>query len=54
MTVTLSCWVPGCTGTEEAARPALGVANSGTGYGWATGVSDMLTTGPSGRPSARA
>src|SRR5215467_717620 len=54
VTVTLSCWLPGCTGTEAAARLAVEVANSGSGYGWAAGVSDMLTTGPSGRPSARA
>jgi hypothetical protein len=31
VTVTLSCWVPGWTGTEEAARAGLAVANSGTG-----------------------
>ena len=30
MTVTLSCWVPGCTGTEEAALLALGTAATST------------------------
>src|SRR5207247_124256 len=53
VTVTVSCWLPGETGTGEgAARPALGAANIGsTGAGcW----SDTLTTGPSDRPSALA
>src|SRR5690242_3035239 len=53
VTVTVTCWLPGETGTgEEVARPALGAANIGsTGAGC---CSDTLTTGPSDMPRARA
>src|SRR5215470_17685520 len=53
VTVTVTCWLPGETGTGEGvARPALGAANiGGTGAGC---CSDTLTTGPSDMPSALA
>ena len=53
VTVTVTCWLPGETGTGEGvARPALGAANIGsTGAGC---CSDTLTTGPSDMPSALA
>src|SRR5215470_8982430 len=53
VTVTVTCWRPGETGTGEGAVPAaLGAANTGgTGAGC---CSDTLTTGPSDMPSARA
>src|SRR5262245_57776266 len=53
VTVTVTCWRPGETGTVEgAACAAAGAANTGrTGAGC---CSDTLTTGPSDIPSARA
>ena len=46
----VSCWEPGLIGTEPA-RPAAGAA-IGTGSEGACVWSLMLTTGPSGWPSA--
>src|SRR6516162_3905558 len=54
VTVTLSCWVPGWTGTEGAWL-ALGTAAYGSGWNGCAGcASDMLTTAPKGRLRARA
>src|SRR2546430_16133168 len=52
VTVTVSCWLPGETGTGEgAARPALVAANIGSTR--AGCCSDTLTTGPGDRAGAR-
>ncbi len=44
VTVTLNCWVPGCTGTGEGVRPALADGTAGSGSNGCAGcASDMLT-----------
>ena len=52
VTVTLTCWLPGDTGTALPAEDRAAAPNTGTG---STGLcSDMLTSAPRERPSALA